>query len=547
MFNFLKIKTTTIGKTAFLIAFFTVSSSFLAIVRDKIFSTKFGAGEILDTYIASFKIPDLIFLTCATLISAFIIIPFLEKEESKGKEFLKKFINKLFFTFSIFILLVSGIIFFTIPWLSELFFSGFNEGQLNNLVLYSRIILLSPIFMGISFVFSAINQKKDYFLPMALTGVFYNLSIIFGTIVLYPYFGFEGIIFGVVFGAFLYLLLQIPPIFAEKLFPQKFILFNKKEIFHILKVSLPRSFALVLSDLVLIFLIAQATFLGNGSVTILNFSLNIFLVPISIIAIAYSVATFPRLAKLFFDKKKKEFKETSRDIISRIFFFGIPISLFFFFFSSDLVGLLLGSQKFGLDQIYLTGFLVSVLSLAIVFQAISVMTVRIFYAMGKTWLPFLANILTGLILIFSVFYLKSIPTIQWDGLYRFIFDFEVSLDEKNLGLFILIFSYSGAFIIGAFLTNYFFKKSIQNFGEFSLIKSTNWKQKFIVAFFAVVSAKVILNSFGISEENSFGIFFGNLAIAGISFLFVWIPLSEITRDRNYIDFRNSLLNYFKKK
>jgi putative peptidoglycan lipid II flippase len=142
--------------------------------------------------------------------------------------------------------------------------------------------------------------------------------------------------------------------------------------------------ALALSDLVLIFLIAQATYFGDGSVTMLNFSLNIFMVPINIVAISYSVATFPKLAKAYVEGRIDDLKETARDVISRILFFGIPISIFFIFFSVPLVGFLLGSEKFALPEIESTAIFVSILSLAIVFQAISIMIVRIFYALGKT-------------------------------------------------------------------------------------------------------------------------------------------------------------------
>ena len=166
--------------------------------------------------------------------------------------------------------------------------------------------------------------------------------------------------------------------------PKKVKIFSFQEFFSILKVSAPRSVALALSDLILVFLIAQATFFGNGAVTKLNFALNIFTVPIGIIAISYSVATFPKLAKAYGENNLEKVKTLSRDVISRILFFGIPIAFFFCFFSVPLVGLLLGSGKFGLEQINSTALFVSVLSAAIVFQAISIMTVRIFYAMGRT-------------------------------------------------------------------------------------------------------------------------------------------------------------------
>ncbi len=529
MLKILTTKTNTIGKTALLLTIFTVSSSFLAVVRDKIFSAKFGAGDILDTYMAAFKIPDLVFLLTATLISAFVIIPFLEREEKKDPEKIQVFINKLFFTFSIFILLVSSVIWFFMPEIAGKFFAGFSESQLENLVHISRIMLLSPIFMGMSFTFSAVNQKNGYFFPMALTGVFYNLSIIFGTLVLYPIFGFDGVVFGVVFGAFLYLLLQIPSIIKEKKLPKKIQFFSPVEFFEILKISAPRSVALALSDLVLIFLIAQATFFGSGSVTMLNFALNIFMVPIGVIAISYSVATFPKLAKSFADGNIEKVKELSRDVISRILFFGIPISAFFVFFSVPLVGLLLGSEKFGISHIEFTAILVSVLSVAIVFQAISIMTVRIFYAMGRTWLPLLANIMTATILISGITFLKKIY-FQEVG--------RISLlDEKLFGILFLVSMYTISFILGAFITNYFFKKSVKNF---PLLKGSNLAWKIVTSLVSAAAAKSFLIFLNLGRENSFWLFLSKLLIGGIVFMIIFIILSEYSQDKNYLEFKRKV-------
>lgn len=383
MFRILTTKTNTIGKTALLLTIFMISSSVLAVVRDKIFSTQFGAGEVLDTYMAAFKIPDLIFLLVGTLISSFIIIPFLEKEEKDGRS-LQEFIDKLFFTFFVFIFSAASIVFLLLPFIAGAFFPGFTETQIENLIWMARIMLLSPIFISLASVFSSVNQKNNYFFPTALTGVFYNISIILSTLFLYPIYGFSGVVFGVVFGAFLFLLLQLPPIFKEKRFIKKVHFFSFSDIRNILKTSAPRSLALFIADALLIFLISKATLLGAGSVTILNFSLNIFLVPISIIAISYSVAVFPKLAKAYSDENIERLKELSRDVISRILFFGIPISLYFVFFAQPIVGFLLGSEKFALPEITITGTLVSILAVGIVFQALTIMTVRIFYAMGRT-------------------------------------------------------------------------------------------------------------------------------------------------------------------
>jgi hypothetical protein len=64
------------------------------------------------------------------------------------------------------------------------------------------------------------------------------------------------------------------------------------------------------------------------------------------------------------------------------------------------------------------------------------------------------------------------------------------LSEQEIGLFILVFSYTVAFALGAFFTNYFFKKSIKDFGEFSLFKNSNLKEKVFTSFISIVLTKL---------------------------------------------------------
>jgi len=70
------------------------------------------------------------------------------------------------------------------------------------------------------------------------------------------------------------------------------------------------------------------------------------MVPVNFIALAYSSAAFPKMAKYYNDGKIKEFKIFTRKVISRVLFFGFPVLFFFFFFSDIMVGFLLGSAKF---------------------------------------------------------------------------------------------------------------------------------------------------------------------------------------------------------
>jgi len=50
-----------ITTAAIVISITTLASRFLGLIRDHILAGTFGAGEILDIYYASFRIPDLIY------------------------------------------------------------------------------------------------------------------------------------------------------------------------------------------------------------------------------------------------------------------------------------------------------------------------------------------------------------------------------------------------------------------------------------------------------------------------------------------------------
>jgi peptidoglycan biosynthesis protein MviN/MurJ (putative lipid II flippase) len=63
------------------------------------------------------------------------------------------------------------------------------------------------------------------------------------------------------------------------------------------------------NNIALICIIAMASFLKSGSISIFNFSFNLQSVPLNIIGISYAVAAFPTLAKSFSSGKKEEFKK----------------------------------------------------------------------------------------------------------------------------------------------------------------------------------------------------------------------------------------------
>lgn len=520
MFKILTKTTTTIGISAGIISIFTIVSQILAVIRNKIFATEFGASNTLDIYNTAFKIPDMIFLLVGMMVSGSILIPLLAQKEKKSKEEYQNFISKIFFTFSVLLIFISTVIFFLMPFLINFIFSGFQGADQIKLIELSRIMLLSPIFMGIANIFISINQKNFSFIPVAITGIFYNIAIIFSIYFFYPLFGINGIVYGVILGSVFYFLLQLPSIFQHKLFPKKISFLQKKEFFDFLKISLPRSLALFIAALIPVFLYSQASQMPAGSITMLQFALSLYFVPITVITVSYSLATFPILAKFFVEKKNIDFSNTVSNIISRILFFSTPISLFFIFFSAEIIGFLFGSLKFNIDNINITALIFSVFSLIIIIHSLNIMFSRILYAIGNTYITMYSN----LIALFSIIIFFLIGQMF----------FTVSL----LFLAIIFFlSFLVSFIFLFLIT----KIKVKNYLK---LKNLFLIKKITISIIAILVTRIIMGWPDFETQKRFFDYFQILLVSGLIFVISFIILSEIFQEKNYLDFKRKILKLF---
>jgi len=291
-------------EAAYLLGVFAILSQLLALVRDRLLANFFGAGTVLDIYYAAFRIPDLIFVGVASLVSVYVLIPFFSEINSRTE--LRRFINSIFSVFAFAITAISATVFVFTPQLLSVLFPGLAGGEyFTDLVLLTRILLVQPFFLGISGLFASITQTHQRFILYALSPLLYNVSIIGGLLFLYPLFGISGLGIGVVIGAFLHMFIQIPYLFGSNLMPRLTVSINFSDVKRVILLSLPRTLALSSTQITFLFLIAFASLMIPGSITIFSLSFNLQSVPLVIIGASYSVAAFPTLAKLFTGGGKK--------------------------------------------------------------------------------------------------------------------------------------------------------------------------------------------------------------------------------------------------
>ncbi len=399
-------------EAAYLLGFFAICSQVLALFRDRILASSFGAGNVLDVYYSAFRIPDIIFVTVASVVSVSVLIPFLIERYDKGEKEAKTFIDSVFTFYFCFMIFVGAVAYFFTPFLMAKLFPVFvNKPEFPELIKLSRILLLSPAFLGFSNLLASITQINKRFFLYALSPVFYNIGIILGIKFLFPVFGLSGLGFGVILGAFLHFFIQVPFILSQGVFPSFKFPIKFEFIKKITLTSLPRTITVSANELAELFLISFASFFVVGSIAIFNFSFNLQSVPFSIIGISYSLAAFPTLTRLFSAGQKDEFVEQMIVSSRHIIFWSVPISVLFIVLRAQIVRTILGSGRFNWEDTRLTAAALALFTVSLVAQNLVTLFVRSYYSQGKTRRPLVMNVLSaGFIVIGSYYFIHLFKT-----------------------------------------------------------------------------------------------------------------------------------------
>jgi putative peptidoglycan lipid II flippase len=415
-------------EAALLLAGSMLLSQFLALIRDRLLAGTFGASSSLDIYYSAFRLPDLLYTTIASFVSVAVLIPFLIERLEKGEEAsARDFLSAVFSLFTVVMIVVSAIAYLLIPYFAPWLTPGFSAEAQAELVGLARILLLSPFLLGLSNLLGSVTQAYRKFLVFSLSPVLYNLGIILGIIFFVPRFGLRGLAWGVIVGALLHLAIQLPTLVKIGFWPRwsvPQIKSNWNLIKKMVLISWPRTLTLSSNQLVIIVLIAIASYLGKGTIAIFNFSLNLQSVPLSIVGVSYSVAAFPTLSKYFarghLDKFISQIVSASRHIV----FWSIPASVLFIVLRAQIVRVILGSGNFDWTATRLTAACLALFSLSVLTQSLVLLLVRGYYAASQTAKPLVANIFSsGLIIVLAFIFSWLFKTndtwrLLWENLLR---------------------------------------------------------------------------------------------------------------------------------
>ncbi|MDD5146503.1 MAG: murein biosynthesis integral membrane protein MurJ [Candidatus Pacebacteria bacterium] len=395
----LNTQTKSLSLASFILGLSYLVSAFLGFFRDRILASEFGATRQLDIYYAAFRLPDLVATIFIFGAITAAIIPVFSQYLTKSSKMAWDFTANLLNLFIIILLPFCILMIALAPYLISIIAPGFSYQERETAAVLLRIMFLGPIILGLSNVISSILQVFQKFLITSLTPIVYNLGIIFGALFLVPKLGLMGLAFGVVLGALFHLLVQLPAFWSCG-FKLKPILHLRDEGFKkVIKLMLPRSFALAVSQLNLIFITSLASTLAPGAITVFNLASNLSGTLTNLLAVSISTVVFPALSLAFAQKAQARFRDNFSLVVRGFIFLILPLSCLLFIFREGVIKLIFGTGSFQALDIKLTAACLGIFCLGMLPQGLILILVKAFYAIGNTKLPAL---ISSLAVVFNV-------------------------------------------------------------------------------------------------------------------------------------------------
>lgn len=384
-------------------------------MRDRFLLAIFAGNQIslqaYDAFRVAFQIPDLIFqlLIVGALSASFIPLFSLLKKTNRTKAF--HFTNICLNYLLLFFLLACVLIFIFAPELTAWRIGdAYNRTQIEIVITLTRIMMVGQFFFAISSFFSGMLQSYQRFIVPAIVPLFYNAGIVTGTYLFHSSLGIYAAGLGVILGAFLHMIIQLPFVYHlgwRYQFSLQWQMIEVKKLFSLMPA---RTLTLGINEIQNFGLSYFVTSVNGIGYTILILARSLIIMPVRFIGVPIAQAALPFLADLSQPSNISLFKKTLLQSLNQIVYLACPAAVLLLILRLPVVRLVFGTRNFPWELTIEVAKMVAIMALSIPAQAIFHLLVRSFHALSDTVTPFLISLFTS-----CVFFIGAALAIRQDS------------------------------------------------------------------------------------------------------------------------------------
>lgn len=271
-----------------------------------------------------------------------------------------------------------------------IFAPGFEEEKKLLSIKLIRIAMPACIFLSASTLTSiTLNGLKLFTLPASGELVFKGL-ILLAILTLFGSFGIMSAVIGIIIGSVGRLLLHFIKLYRKTNFYLTRI--NKQHVRNVWLLTWPLLIGVMISQASVLFDNIFASHLQDGAIASLSYSKKIVELPVVIFPYVLSIVVFPYFIELAHERDYHKLANLLGDTLKWIVIAFLPISVFFCFFSNEIVEIIFQRGAFNANSTILTSKPLSIYSIGLLFFAIETVLVIFYYANADIKTPVFVGI-----------------------------------------------------------------------------------------------------------------------------------------------------------
>ena len=395
-------------------------SNLVGVVRGMVITGAFGTSADLDSFNAANRIAEMLFNLVAggALGSAFIPIftGFLTREDRPGAWRLASGVVNLVLIVLVLISVLAWV--FAPQIVADGLFVLVPESdpvQIELTVQLLRIMLPSVVIFGLSGLVMGMLNAHQVFLIPAIAPVMYSLGMIFGTLVLPKAWGVQRLAAGVVLGALLHLLVQLPRLFRLKERSYQLILDLKdKAVMEVLRLMGPRLLGTAVVQMNFIVNTIIALGQPEGSVSAITLAFALMMMPLQLIAQSAAIASLPTFSAQVAQEKFEEMRASLASTLRVVLLLAIPASVGLILLRVPLVQILYQRGQFDNRSTQLVAWALLWYAAGLVGHSLVEILSRAFYALHDTRTPVSVGVGAMVLnIVLSILFARFFEQIGW--------------------------------------------------------------------------------------------------------------------------------------
>jgi putative peptidoglycan lipid II flippase len=277
-----------------------------------------------------------------------------------------------------------------------------------------RIQSISAVLFGIGgLVISILNAHQVFFIPQ-ITAAMYQIGQIFGVLVLARWLGIYGLAWGVVIGAGLFLLIQLPSLFKLKGEFSLSLGLGNPDVVKVFQLMGPRVFGAAIVQLNFWVNNNLGSKMVEGSIQSITYGFTLMVMAQAAIAQSIAIAAMPTFSAQHALGKRDEMRSSLASALRGIFLLALPASVGLILLARPIVSMLFERGEFSATLTEMTAWALVWYAAGLVGHSIMEVLTRAFYAQQDTRTPVVIGaIAMGLNVVFSIWFSRLFAQIGW--------------------------------------------------------------------------------------------------------------------------------------